>query len=419
LGIFNALYPILINPYNWEQVNETDLTVDETIEYIKGMWEVYWETTGLCGESGGGCLLPDLDVPPFRLGVNGHFEMLNPDTGEWGEPTGEYAIPPVPERDEPTPFDRKCAAAANAANVLQQVYEAITDEIALGGDRLQVAAAMIAALVAAVGGWIAAPVAAIIDLTIALFAGMIELLQVLGSDVWTADFNTKLKCALLACATSTGDVVTFDLDCIREQLNETPNILDPDWFYDLQLFAQVMFMMETITEDGLNAAGATTGVVSPDCDDCGGWCYEFDFTLGQQGWTPRDNNATYSVYTGSGWRGVNGGTGYNFGIQLLFADVQLTRIEWDYNFTVAPTGSWVISLFNNNANTANSPLFAGGDKTAGAHTFAWDFSTGPSIADEVWLVGSSGGGQPGTNHLTVRCRLFGNGDNPFGEDNCD
>lgn len=264
LGIFNAFYPLIISPYNWEQVADTDLTVDESIVIVKAIWEQYWATTGACVE---GCTLPGIDTPPFRLGVNGRFEQLRPD-GTWGEPEGEYEIPPTPARTEPTIDERKCAAAANAASVMQQLYEAITDEIALGGDTLQVAAAMVAALVTAVGGWIAAPVYAIIQLSIALFAGMIELLQVLGSDVWTTEFNDKLKCALLECADDSADVVTFDLACIREQLTVEPDIFSPTWFYELQLFAQVVFLMETITMDGLNAAGATTGISDPNCSVC-------------------------------------------------------------------------------------------------------------------------------------------------------
>lgn len=416
LGIFNALYSIMINPYNWERVNDTDLTIDESIEIVKEAWALYWENTGLCGEVDG-CTLPDLDTPPFRIGLDGHFEILDPTTGEWGTPTGEYEIPPVPEREETTPFDRKCAAATNATHVLNLCYEAITDEIALGGDTLQVAAALVAALVTAVGGWIAAPVYAIIQLSIALFQGIVEILQVLGGDVWTEDFNRKLKCALLECATSVGDVVEFDIVCLKEQLWTEPNITDPDWFYDLQLFAQISYLIDIIGADGLNAAGGTTAITTFDCDDCGGWCYEFDFTISEQGWTPRDNNAIYAAYIGTGWRGVNGGTGYNFGVERLFTDVQLTRIEWDYTFTVVPAGGWGIELYNDNVYQGGYVLTAG-DKAAATHNLAWDFTTTPIIADEVRLAGSSGGGQPGTNHLTMKCRLYGNGDNPFGDDNC-
>lgn len=312
LGVFNKALLTMLDAYNWEQINDTDLTVEETIALTTVMIDEFWASE-FCPDVAG-CNLPGLESPPFRLGVNGRFEMLDPATGEWGTPTGDYEIPPVPAREEATEEERLCAAAANAANVMMLVYEAITDEISLGGDALQVAAAMVAALVTAVGGWIAAPVYAIIQLTIALFVGMIELLQVLGGDVWTTEFNNQLKCAFLACATDDGDVVTFNLDCIREELNQPPNLLNPTWFYELQLFAQVLFLLETITMDGLNAAGATTGIAEPDCDDCGecGDC------------TPETATTTsFDLYTGEEIDGWTPPTDSIFGTGLLYVRLQV------------------------------------------------------------------------------------------------
>jgi len=63
-------------------------------------------------------------------------------------------------------------------------------------------------------------------------------------------------------------VVTFDLECIRAELAVEPDIFSPTIFYEYQLYAQVLYLMEVITMDGLNAAGATTGIASPDCADC-------------------------------------------------------------------------------------------------------------------------------------------------------
>lgn len=417
LGVFNKALLLLLEPYNWEQINDTDVTVEDTIALVTTILDGFWATEN-CGGGGEGCTLPDLDTPPFRIGVNGHFEFLNPDTGEWTAPTGEYAIPTTPDREEATPFDRRCAAAFNATNVLKQVYEAITDEIALGGDRLQVAAAMVSALVTAVGGWIAAPVYAIIELSIALFAGILEILQVLGGDVWTADFDTKLRCSLLECATSVGDVVEFDLVCLKEQLWTQPNIADPDWFYDLQLFAQISYLIDIIGADGLNAAGATTGITVFDCDDCAPWCYEWSFAAGQNTWIPRDNNAAYAVWNASGWwRGVNAGSGYQFAIEKTFSAMELTGVGWTYEFTVAPSGTWAFELYNG-ATYMGGRVLSAAEKTVGVHDISWGFQTTPMTGTKVRLAGSSGGGQAGTNHKTTKARLYGTGDNPYGEDNC-
>lgn len=329
LGVFTSALEEMTNPYNWEQVETSDLTIEQAIAIVQGILiEFYSTETCLTG-----CSLPDLDSPPFRLGVNGRFEMLDPETGEWGEPTGEYEIPPTPPREEATAEERRCAAAANAAHVMGLLYEAITDEIALGGDALQIAAAMVAALVTAVGGWIAAPVYAIIQLTIALFVGMIELLQALGADVWTEGYQEHLKCVLYNCSTDTGDVVTFDLDCIRENLYEGLDLLDPDFFYDAQIYAQVLFLLETITMDGLNAAGATTAITGADCEVCElEWSACFDFVVEDGGWTTSPCY-TFTVYdAGEGW----GRTGRGIvAINRDFAPTKITSfgIELDQPLT--------------------------------------------------------------------------------------
>lgn len=413
LGIYNALWVVMTNKYNWEQVNATDLTVDESIELVKAMWEAYWET----GSCGAGCLLPDLDTPPFRLGTNGRFEMLDPDTGEWGTPTGEYEIPPTPARTEPTADERRCAAAANAAYVLQLVYEAITDEIAMGGDTLQVAAAMVAALVTAVGGWIAAPVYAIIQLTIALFAGVVEILQVLGADVWTEDFNEKLKCALYTCSTDTGDVVTFDLECIRAELTVEPNITDPDWFYDLQLFAQVLFLLETITMDGLNAAGATTGVIDPTCSCAVEWCAEFDFTTGSHGWVVSPGyEGVVSYVAGEGWKPTNTANSGLIAVRMTFPETQhiySTGVEINTPMTgnlkrvyYAPNGS-IFTGVN------SSFYFMGSSVTWGLDALPGDYDH-----IEVGFQNGSPNASHPKNFALERVVINGFGVNPFEEYPC-
>lgn len=264
LGIFNAAVLTLVQEYNWEQVHDTDLTVAESIVLVQGMIDVYWSNSD-CTLPASDCLLPG-DEPIFRISPTGTYQHLV--AGEWVTPTGTSEIPVITARGETTEVDRKCLAAINAANVLEQLYEAITDEIALGGDALQVAAALVAAAVTALGGWIAAPLYAILQLSIALFAGVVEILQVLGADVWTAAFDKKLKCALLNCATDTSGVVTFNLSCVREELTVEPNIFNPTIFYEYQLFAQILFLMDTITEDGMNVAGTTTQIATGYCGDC-------------------------------------------------------------------------------------------------------------------------------------------------------
>lgn len=405
LGVFNKALLTMLQPYNWEQINDTDLTVDATIDAAAAMIDAFWATE-TCGT---GCTLPDLDSPPFRLGVNGRFEMLNPDTGAWGTPVGEYAIPSTPTRAESTAEERKCAAAANAANVMKILYEAITDEIELGGNTLQVAAAMVAALVTAVGGWIAAPVYAIIQLGIALFAGMIEILQVLGADVWTADFDDKLKCALLTCATDTASVVTFDLACIREELTAHPDLFSTTWFQDYQLFAQILFLLETITMDGLNAAGATTGVASPNCEDCGvEWCYLFDFTQGLEGWTQ-----SFGTRDSGGITSNSSGTdNVEFGIAFVGAEyINSVQFGWNANWTgVAPR------IVISGESDLDPTLADVSGETTETSTTIYINATANGIY--INMDRRVGGTQYWGGLRLEAVALRGTGTNPFGDSNC-
>jgi len=413
LGVFSSALLEMLNPYNWEQVETADVSVDDAIAIVEGILIEYFATeTCLTG-----CALPDTDgTPPFRLGVDGGYEMLDPATGEWGEPNGEYEIPPTPAREEATAAERKCLAAANAAHVMFLLYEAITDEIALGGDTLQVAAALVAAAVTAIGGWIAAPLYAVIQLTIALFAGMIELLQVLGADVWTAEFNDKLMCALLACATDTGDVVTFDLECIRAELAVEPDIFNPTIFYEYQLYAQVLFLMETITMDGLNAAGATTAITTETCDTCDvEWCYTFDFTTGQHGWVVPSAYAAQTHYVASqGFKPITYGI---IAIRLVFPETIFVRsigLEW----STAMTGNYKRMFYK-----WDGAIASGGATEVNVGT-ATDWGIMDVNADHTTIELLLQNGTPNTsyplNFAIDKVVINGTGGTitPFGDDNC-
>lgn len=264
LGVFNSALLELINPYNWEQVNNTDLTIEEAIAIIEPILADFFATPE-CAE-GGVCIQPSGNRI-IRLGAGGHFEQM--ENGGWVEPTGDYTVPPVPERGEPTPEDRMCAAAANAENVLATLYEVVSDAVAEDLDEAETIALMVALLLAAVGLWLALAVEAIIWLTYALFVAFLEIAEYMTSDLWDAEFSQKLRCLLLACASDDGNVVTFDFNCVNEGLAEQVDLGGIDALNQLRLFGQVSFMLGVIGADGLNAAGATTAIEDANCEDCG------------------------------------------------------------------------------------------------------------------------------------------------------
>jgi len=327
LGIFNAAVLTMLNEYNWEQVNDTDLTVEETIAIIREMIEAYWDTEFCCDDDT--CLQPD-GYRVLRLNLNGHIEQLG--NGGWVAPTGDYEIPPTPARTEPTAAARKCAAAANAQNVLEQTYEQVTDAIAEGITVAELAVIMATELTLLLGPAFGFIVPAFIFLLEAAALAFLEIAEFMGTDVWDEEFSGLLMCALLECASDDGDVVTFDYQCIIDNLAENVDLLNPLAQSQLLLFGQVNFMLSIIGVDGLNAAGATTEVEDANCDECElEWSACFDFLVDDGEWTQAPCY-TATVYSAAGWgRNANGIVGIN----RTFAPTRITSfgIELDMPLT--------------------------------------------------------------------------------------
>lgn len=267
LGIFNKAILTLLNEYNWEQVNDTDLTIEGTIALIKPMIEEYWDTQECCEPDA--CLLPD-GSRVLRLSISGHFEQLA--NGGWIPPTGDYEVPPVPARGEGTPIDRRCAAAANAQNVLQLTYEVVTDASAEGLTVAETAVELATTLTLLVAPFLGFVVPAMIVLLEAFIFALLEIAEFMTSDYWDVEFSEMLTCILFDCSTDDSDVVTFDYDCVLEGLTTTVDLLNPQAQSQLLLFGQVRYLLAIIGVDGLNAAGATTEIDDANCDACGGWC---------------------------------------------------------------------------------------------------------------------------------------------------
>lgn len=263
LGIINSALLLMVNQYEWEQVHETDLSIDETIAIIEPMIRSFWDTPD-CGETII-CTQPD-GLPFFRLAASWHFEQFF--AGEWIAPTGDYTVPPVPEREESTPDERRCAAAANAANVLKQVYEQVTDLAAEGAGVAEVILAVASFLTAEIGLWLGLAFAAFAPIMIALIGAFVAIAVYMTADLWDEAFNDLLKCLLYNCSSNDGDTVHFNIDCFNRDYAATVDLFSLDGLNQLRLFGQVSFMLSIIGADGLDAAGGTTEITDADCDDC-------------------------------------------------------------------------------------------------------------------------------------------------------
>lgn len=309
--------------YNWYQAG--DLTPDEAAEAFRGIVQDAPYNLRVCGNPDGGRII--------RVAPNGHVQEFD-DAGEWVDPTGDYAIPPVPERTGGSPQDQICLAAENCANVLQQLYENITDSFNSSLSQAEAQTALALGGAALIGLEFAPITLAIVTFFGWFFGVLYETLAFVGADLWESNFTSALICILQGCAINTAGVVTFDWDCFQAALSAQVNLFDLT-FSQLRLFGQLQYLLGAIGGvDALNQAGATTAITVADCDDTCFACEEKDepFTDEPQPFTTIadttftiDNNSRYGgFFSASGGRT----TGYAAGDSLVpFTDAtQVTAV---------------------------------------------------------------------------------------------
>lgn len=407
LGVFNSALLTMVNEYNWEQVHETDLTVEETINIVQALIQEFWDTAGCnnCTLPGGGKII--------RININGYFEELGED-GEWNAPTGDYAVPAVPARSGGTPDEQKCLAAANAANVLQQLYEQVSDDF---GEGLSAAQA-ITNLLLLIGGIIAAPFAllgaAVLAIATILFNEFFEAMAFVTADLWDENFTSALQCYLYECSSNSAGVVTFDMGCVQQKLADQS--LNP---FDLtasqfRLFSQLAYLFSIIGVEGLNTAGATTAIEDADCSECEQtWCYEVDLTVVDGGFDP--------VYAGV-WSAGVGWMAENkvIGTQRTIVEgsfpfdfsVHLTDVGFIYNWQagavnagVVGIGAWVNNFSEQFVNIAMNSVVEGDGEQL---NFEVDLDTGASLDFDLQCSHESYGGSAALVAVTIH----GTGDAP-------
>lgn len=292
-----ALYPLTL-PESFQQ-NEGGLSVETTAEIFQDLIELTYANAEngcvFCTQPGG--------EPIVRLDEDGYFQQLV--DSEWLPPEGEYEIPPTPEREEPTDEEKRCAAAANATNVMKVLYETLADDYGEGLTLAEAIAhfiAVAAALIFLPGGLIAAAIA----LALVVFRIMFETAEFVTADYWTTEFDEKFQCSLYECSSVDGaGVVTFDYVCFQETLSRTINALEDP--YEVVLWGQIQAMLSFLGTDALNLAGGTTAIESADCSTCP-WCLEWlpSEDLGTDWSAVVGTYFTYGTYSGGGWNSASG-----------------------------------------------------------------------------------------------------------------
>jgi len=288
LALISGALTELTKPYNWQQFGA--LTVAETIAKMQSIIDNYYDAPcAMCITPGG--------YRVVRISPSGHVEQLDPD-GDWVNATDDYHIPPPEAREDGTPDDQICLAAKNAVNVLQQLYESLSESWASELSTDEAVLALIGVLVAEVGFAFAPIVWAIMAFLLPIFVLVYEALAYLTADLWDEAFTKQITCFLVDCASNDAGVVTFDWDCFNAHLNSLADSFGLSEV-QLRLYIQIGYILLFIGGvDGLNLAARTTDITNDDCTFCDP-CFVFDFRVSDEGFVAD----TYGTWVaGEGWQ---------------------------------------------------------------------------------------------------------------------
>lgn len=409
LAFFGGALTELTKTYNWQLWGA--VSVEDTVAKMQEIIDAWYTTP--CED----CELP-IGTPVFRLDPDtGEIQQLV--DGEWVEPTGDYALPPTPAREESTPVERRCFAAANAANALKILYEQLADDFALGLTQLEAQVSFAAAVTGAIGAAFGLITAPLLTLAGVMFGIVYITTEFLTADLWDETFEEKLKCFFYECASDTDDVIHFDLNCVFGKIAASTTI---DWTADeLRLLLQIGTIMNMLGSQAIDAAGATTAIETADCEECEqAWCYTWDFTetdgSGDGWYIPTGSGGVFGEYqSGVGYVGtLSLGTNNNIYIEndTFIADLNEFTITYikaggsggnDRNLMEIYDAGGIIS-----ANPVNALSFDPQDK-----------STLGDFQDVTILVANLNAGTDTVHDpIIIGVTLRGNGTNPFGDDNC-
>jgi len=381
LAVFMGMLTPASEPEAWQQF-EGGITREEAAErFLQILNEAYDNATLGCTPTmaGGDAVIQQDDF--------GHWQMLD-EGGNWVEPSGDYTIPPLNPRTEPTADERRCLAAANAASVLEQLYEGLADEYADNHDK--------ALFFLAIGTLIATLFLPPLGLAAASFLRIATILVTEGflafsfltADVWTSDFTDALVCILYEHATAEGDgTVTFDLNAV---INDVTNELAFDFDVTLasqRLALQLGTILKYVGADGLNYAGSTTAITEADCSTCSdGWCQMDDFRTGLHGWDIVD---VAGVPAGTQVNGV-GIVGTDIPTNDIYAalihyfggqQLDFFRVYYSYSACSSP----LLRLYNDADLVLNNSSCEGSDEIQ-------VLDTGSMITDAIQIILNSGDG---------------------------
>jgi len=356
----------------------------------------------------------------YQFRTNGGKSEYSTDGGATWTPTPDVIDPGHtfdPRNDEPLLPERggsniPCLAAANATACYVELHREVVEWY----NNVGVAVVLLGALALALG--IFFPVSwAVTGLAISSTGLAIIFLAHTASlniAAFTTTIQQQLTCILTCRADAAG---RWDADAYAGVLADIADKTGDMWRLIEHYISDVSGIQ------GLNNAGTTTSVASYDCSACVcNFCYLFDSTSGLDTWNIAEGAG---VYSGGMWVHTDvvygGGARRSILITIDFSAVTLTDVIIHFDLTKGTYNGSTSGLYlwreNSNllASWSNTVLNSGNNQVK-----AWNGSQSCSRL-VIQLASSYDPSAPyvydGLCHI-LGIEIRGNGDNPWGEDNC-
>lgn len=415
LGLFMGAVSLLTDEANYQQFEggiSPAAAAETALEIINFVYEHAEDGCTVC-------LLPTGE-PIVRIAPGGAVQQLTSEG--WQTPTGDMTPPDIPPRSGGTPQDQMCLAAANAMNVLKDLYEVLSDSYNGGLTNAETLSEFLLAIALFLAAAVALWVAALIALIIIVWDILYDTLEFVGADLWDSSVDEAIQCILYNCASNDAGVVTFDYDCVINELAAGTDVTSSLTFDQLRLFGQMVYILSFIGGDGLNVAGTTTAITSADCSECAVWCYEVTDFDGEDICTlVASNTGCTASFSGGGVAACNGSANSKYIVAdfHLPASANVKKVTLTWGATKTRSGTIWDELYlmtygtDTILQTINTQLATG--TLAGQETVITMDITGINVFRLYQYTRQTGtSGALGWGAI----KFEGEGDNPFGEDNC-
>lgn len=364
-------------------------------------------------EDGGATWTPFADLthcaPNLIIGQSGGLE-ISTDNGTTYTPIEGGT--PAPQPTPPEGQSQKCIAAQNGVNVMVALYQ---QTVTYFNDGVNVII-VVTGVISLIAIMLLLPE----DFPFALtaFTELWGFMTTIVAFEFSSDDQKTFLCDLLCAMTIDGAGVA------SVNFTQVVDAVDGRWgLTEINQWTLISYLLQIIGSQGLNASLAVQSATTADCTDCPcNWCYDFDFTASEQGFTlvnVGSGNTRGHYVSGQGWAGEPnlpcnvhwnnavfierdfGTTSHITQLRIYYTATAGTdnKIDLTINGSAQPEGEYEPTDTYEDFWTGNSSM---------GHISVQMYPSTNIVCAET---------PPGSIVMT-HLRVWGEGDNPFGEDNC-